>query len=134
MLLEDLDGKVGERIGIRSDRRSLVETGIRVIKYGVCLVGSHEVAGANIVKFPFNRNAVIGNIMFWNFTRPSGVHIFEAMVKELKKLGVTHITANSHFPENRIGDFYCKLGLRRVEISWLAEINSMHPPYQTEPR
>jgi hypothetical protein len=124
-LLFDLCGKVSTAYGMKADGNSLIETALHTIKYGVCLIGGGAVAGGMLVRMPYNREMLIGNVLFWNFTKPSGAAIFEAMVNELEKLGAKYISATSHFPDNRLGDFYCKRGLKAVETIWLAEISTM---------
>lgn len=134
-ILMDLDGKLSPAYGIKGDGQSLVETALFAIKHGICLIGRGAAAGGSLFRFPYNHNVLIGNILFWNFTKPSGVGIFQAMVSEFRGLGAKYVTASSHFPENRLGDFYCKQGLKAVETSWIAEISTMrHQPANKEKR
>ena len=125
-MLLNLNFKVGLSYGIPIDPASLVSTATRVIKHGVCLLGDHAVAGATVQPWLFNQNIIVGNIIFWNFTKPKGIGIFDAMVKALAARGATHISASSHFPKNRIGDFYCQKMMKQVELQWLGDIRIMN--------
>lgn len=125
-LLRDLEAKAWSAYGIQAEGHSLVEMAMRTINHGVCLVGKGAVAGGYLVKFPANQRVLVGNVLFWNFTQPSGLKILEAIAAQFKALGATYLSVTSHYPENRIGDFYCKTGLQRVETNWLAKIDQMN--------
>ena len=124
-LLCDLEVKAWSAYGIHADGHSLVEMAMRSIRHGICLVGDGAVAGGFVVKFPANQHVLIGNVLFWNFTTPSGLGVLKAITEEFKALGAAYVSVTSHFPDNRIGDFYCKTGLQRVETNWLAKIDDM---------
>ena len=101
--------------GIKFDPASCIETITAVMRDGICLVGDGCCAGAIGVPFPYNRNALFANVVFWYFKRPSGIHIFEALMAECKKAGATHFSAASHFPDRRIERYYQKKGLNVCE-------------------
>lgn len=94
----------------------------RIIKYGICLVGHGAAAGGAVRPFIWNTHIMVGCVIFWNFTRPSGIHIFDALVLELEKHGATHLSTTSHFPKNRIGEFYAKRGMSPAETTFIGEI------------
>lgn len=130
-----INAKVGAVYGIGMDAESVIATVMHTIERGVCLVGDHACAGGYIHPYPWNHAAKIGLILFWNYTRPSGIHVFEAMAERFRALGATHINAASHFPSNRIGQHYARFGLHPCEtqfIGCLAAMKTNHNPPRQE--
>ena len=122
-LLVDLHRKVGGIYGIDTDAASLIETARHVMRHGVCLVGESACAGGSIVRYPWNRSARIGTVLFWNFNRPSGIHVLAALAEEFKARGATHLACSSHFPTNRVGRHYVKsLDMKPVEVQYLLKL------------
>jgi hypothetical protein len=113
----------GNAYGIKLDAESLVATVSLIIERGICIIGNSGVAGGTIRPFIYNCNALIGNIVFWSFTKPKGVRVFDAICSELKRLGATHINAASHFPHNRTGEFYMSHGFHAAETQYLCDAN-----------
>jgi hypothetical protein len=68
---------------------------------------------------------MIGNVVFWGFTKPSGVHILEAITEEFKNHGATHINCASHFPENSSGRLYERFGLHPAETQYVGKIDAL---------
>jgi hypothetical protein len=123
----DLRSKHPEAYGIDFDEESVVATALHAIRHGVCLIGHGAVAGANFVPFIWNRRVMTANVVFWNFKQscPRGIHIFQALLYELEKRGATHISCTSHYPSNRIGEFYAKMGMNPAEQNFIGEIRIM---------
>jgi hypothetical protein len=111
--------------GFEFSNQGIADTCYQVVCHGVCLIGKGAVCGATIQPFFWNPDVKIGNVVFWGFLKPSGVHIIEAMVIELGKRGATHLSAASHFPANSTGRFYERMGMQRAETQFIAEIAKM---------
>lgn len=122
-LLVDLHRKVGGIYGIETDAASLIDTARHIIRNGICLVGESACAGGMITRYPWNREARIGTVLFWNFTKPSGIHVLRALADEFKAHGATHLACSSHFPTNRVGRHYVKsLDMKPVEVQYLLKL------------
>ncbi len=117
--------KLGGIYGIPHDPRCIVEAVLHTIRHGICLVGPAACAGGFIDSFVWNRRAKIGNVLFWNYDRPSGVRILQALAAEFQRRGASHIMVASHFPDNRAAHLYRKFGLRQVEEQHMVEIAKM---------
>lgn len=115
--------KYGTIYGIAFDMESTLETIDHVVRNGICIVGSASCAGAMLFPFPYNKNAVIAYVSFWNFEKPKEIVIFDALVNACRETGATHINPNSLFPKNLIAKFYAKRKMPAVEIQYLAPIN-----------
>lgn len=124
-LLVPLFQKVGAVYGIRPEAESIIKTVIHTIERGVCLVGESGCAGGYVHPYPWNHNAQVGIILFWNYSRPSGIHVFEAIVERFRSLGATHINCASHFPDNRIGRHYMRFGLHPAETQFISSLATM---------
>lgn len=90
-----------------------------LVSRGIVLVGESSCAGCLIYPFPFNANARVASVYFWYWQKLHGIGILKALMKEAKAAGATHLTAASHFPENRIGRYYRKVGMRAVETAFV---------------
>lgn len=121
-LLIPLFQKVGVIYGIKPDAESIIASVLHTIERGVCLVGDHACAGGFIRNYPWNYNAKLGVILFWNYDRPSGIKILPEMVEAFRRLGATHINCASHFPDNRIGKHYEALGIHPAEVQYVGNI------------
>jgi len=127
-LIVEINRKVGAVYGIPMEAESVIQTVMHTIKRGICLVGDGACAGGLIHPYVWNRSASVGLIVFWNYSRPSGIHIFEAMIQAFRQHGATHLNCSSHFPANRIGQHYVKrFDMAPVEVQYLAEISKMRP-------
>ena len=104
------------------DARSIAFLALRAIDRGVCLIGNGAVAGGFVQRYPFNQDAMVGTVYFWNFTKPSGIRILKAIMEEFKSHGATHFSCSSHEPKHRIGDYYSTLGLRKAESEWIMNL------------
>lgn len=124
-LVADLNRKVGLIYGIRVDVESSIKTIMHVIERGVCVVGQESCAGGFIHPYPWNHEAKVGTILFWNYRKPSGIHVFTAICEKFKSLGATHVSCSSHFPENRAVKFYTRFELIPSEIQFIANLTSM---------
>ncbi len=133
-LLLALYRKLGAAYGIPADTKSVVQAVIHTIHNGICIVGDCSCAGGFIENYVWNRHAKIGTVLFWNYSRPSGIKVFEALVKEFKRCGATHINVASHFPENLAGRFYTRFGLKQCEVQWITEIATMTPLFPYDQR
>ena len=116
-LLVPLYEKVGGIYGIPLDLESLTDAVLTTIQTGICIVGPVACAGGLLFPFPWNRNALVGYTLFWNYTKPSGVKILPALMDEFRRRGATQFCAISHFPENKAARIYRRFGLRKSEIS-----------------
>ncbi len=94
-------------------------TARHIIHFGVCLLGHGAVAGGELVHWVFNRQIIVGNVIFWNFTKPSGAAILDAIADEFTRLGATHIGVSSHHPELRLNEFYGKRGFVPIEDQFI---------------
>lgn len=108
--------KHGAIYGIALDFDSFLNTIEAVVQHGVCVVGNRSCAGAIIAPFPFNHRALVASVVFWCFETPREIRVFEALMEHCKADGATHISGASHFPNNRIGRYYRKLGLQETEV------------------
>lgn len=117
-LLAALYAKLGGVYGIPWDAGAALRVVLHTIHKGVCLIGPQACAGGFVVPFLWNRHVRVGQINFWNYARPSGIRIFNAIAAEFARRGATHLECSSHFPANRAGDFYRHAGLRPVETVW----------------
>ena len=133
----EINKKVGAVYGIPMDAESVIATVIHTIERGVCVVGENACAGGYIHPYPWNHAAKIGLILFWNYTRPSGIRVFEAIAERFRALGATHINAASHFPDNRIGQYYARFRLHPAEVQHIGCLSAMktnhNTPKQEEP-
>ncbi len=123
--LVSLYRKLGGIYGIPYDYRSVMEAVLHTIRHGVCLTGPTACAGGFIDSYVWNRSVQIGNVLFWNYGRPSGVRILQALAAEFQRRGATHIMVASHFPYNRAAHLYRKFGLRQTETMHMVEIATM---------
>lgn len=115
---------------IEPDLDSVVETIARTIQNGICLVGENACAGGFIVPFLFNYHERIGYVAFWNYSGPSGIRIFPALLEALRDAGATQINVASHFPHNTIARYYARFGLRQTEIQHSCAVADMNiPPF-----
>lgn len=121
-LLREFYAKQGGIYRIPMDTESAAETVGDVITRGICLVGPSSCAGALFAPFPFNKEAVIAQVIFWYFQKHQEIKIFEALLTACKVAGATHINAASHFPENTIGKRYLKLGLQAIEKQYMSAL------------
>lgn len=100
--------------GIPFDTESAVDTIMQCILAGICLVGPTSCAGAVLTPFPYNRQAIVANVVFWYSTNHE-IEIFKVLGLICKAAGATHISATSHPPEHRIARYYKRLGLTPAE-------------------
>lgn len=121
-LLREFYDKAGDIYQIEFDAPSTIQTIGNVLARGICLVGPSSCAGAIIGRFPYNHAALIAHVPFWYFTKPSGIHIFDALMVECKAAGATHINPSSLYPDNRIARFYSKKGFRSCEIQSISHL------------
>lgn len=105
--------------GIKWDHPSALLTIDHAIRIGICLVGPTSCAGAVISPFLWNHNEMVADIMFWSFERSHEVTILNEISAICTAAGATHIKANTHWPDNRIGRFYMGKGFGPSETSWL---------------
>lgn len=108
--------------GIPMDFASTARTIEEVILNGVCLVGKRSCAGAILVPFFYNHDAIIANNVFWYFESPREIRILEALMEACKEAGATHFMAQSHFPHNRIGRRYESLSLQACEKGFICKL------------
>ena len=122
-LLLDLARKVSPAVGIPSEVEALVELAETAIRDGICLVGDFACAAGVVKPYITNKSVMVGHIVFWNFTRPSGVGILTAIAEEFRQRGASHITASSHHPKHAAGGLYRRLlGARPAEMDWIAPL------------
>lgn len=133
-LLIPLFQKFGGVYGIRSDAESIVKTVLHTITNGICLVSPEACAGGFIHPYPWNHQMNVGVVLFWNYNRPSGIRVFEALTREFKARGATHINCASHFPDHRIGRHYRRLNLQPAEIQYVGPVDSATIPLATSRR
>lgn len=133
-LLVDMNRKIGAVYGIPADAESTIKTVLHIIHRGVCLVGNHACAGGFIYPYPWNEQAKVGLLLFWNYTRPSGVHVFGAMAERFRELGATHLNCASHFPDNRLARWYARFGLRAAEIQHISPLATMRLHRTSQPK
>lgn len=124
-LIIEINRKVGAVYGIPMDAESVVETVMHVVKRGICVVGPGACAGGMVHPYLWNRDFQMGTVIFWNYNRPSGVHVIEALAREFKQAGATHLTCTSHFPENKAGRIYVRMGSTPCEIQYIAKLANM---------
>lgn len=125
-LIVDINKKVGAVYGIPMEAGSVVHAINHTIKEGICLVGDGACAGGFIHPYIWNHAMKIGLVLFWNYRKPGGIRIFQAMVEEFKRRGATHVSCSSHFPKNTIGRHYLKRGAHPVEVQYLIPL--VNPP------
>ena len=118
----DLHRKHGDAYGIPLDIDSVLNTIMRVIRDGICLVGPTSCAGMLILPFPFNADARIAQVLFWNFKHAREMRILREILSTAKELGATHRCVASHFPNNNAGRLYRSLGLREAEIQFIGVV------------
>lgn len=104
------------------DFASTARTIEEVILNGVCIVGNKSCAGAMLIPFQWNLNAIVANVLFWYFEAPREIKIFEALKTACAESGATHLVAFSHPPHNRIGRRYEKLGLQACEKGFICRL------------
>lgn len=117
--------KSGKIFGIPWDHVSAMETVWKAMEQGACIVGDHSCAGAIVGQFPYNHSVKIAHVVFWYFTKPREIRIFEALARACHDLGCTHINPSSLWPANTIGRYYERHGLKAAETQWLGEISCM---------
>lgn len=128
-LVTSLYVKLGSAYQIPMDTKSVVEAVIHTIRHGVCLVGDHACAGGFIDSFVWNRSVKVGNVLFWNYSRPSGVRILEALAVEFQNRGASHLGVASHYPDNLAARFYSRIGLQPCEQQHIVAIETIHRPF-----
>lgn len=121
----NLSAKHGDAYRVPADALSVAQEVSHAIQCGVCLVGNGCAAGGYVKPFIWGHDIKVGMVTFWNFTTPSGVHILGALVDEFAKRGATFISAASHFPHNRVGDLYARMGMWPAETTYVGEIATM---------
>ncbi len=121
-MLRAFYAKSGGIYGIPWDHVSAMETIWQTMERGACVVGDHSCAGAIIGDYPYNHSAKIAHVIYWYFTTPRELKIFEALARACGDLGATHINPSSHWPQNTIGRYYQKHGLKAAETNWIGEI------------
>ena len=119
---------IEEPYGILYDQQTAVCTVSDVIKKGVALVGPNSCAGAMLGAFPWNREAVIAQVLFYHFSKAREMGILVELARLCEWAGATHMNCSSHFPGNVIGRYYQRIGLKPVETQWLAPLNNICKP------
>lgn len=121
-MLRQFYAKSGDIYQIPWDHSSALDTITDVIARGVCLVGERSCAGALLLPFPYNRSVTVAHVVFWHFTRPRELRIFDTLAAACREAGCTHINPSSLWPNEVIGRYYQRRGLRQAETQWLGEI------------
>ncbi len=126
-LIVEINRKVGAVYGIPMEAESLIQTVMHIVDRGICMVGPGACAGGFIHPYVWNRSVNVGTVLFWNYNRPSGVHVIEALAQEFNRLGASHFSCSSHFPENKAGRLYVKMNSTPCEIQYMTRIAEMTP-------
>jgi len=124
-LLREFYRKAGaELYKIPFDGPSAIQTIAKTIAHGVCLVGPSSAAGALLCPFPWNRRAIVAQVVFWKFKSHREITIFEALMDACKQAGADYVNATSLFPDHAILRKYQKLGLSPCEIQCLGQLKA----------
>lgn len=124
-LLREFYQKQGDVYGIAWNHADAIGMIDDVVRRGVCIIGDTSCGGALLTPFPYNSKALIANVAFWYFVKPREIKIFEALIGCCLIAGATHVNPSSHFPDNRIGRFYRKMGIQPTETQYLAPIEQV---------
>lgn len=114
--------KHGQAYGIPYDHASTIGTALQVVTRGICLVGDRCCAGAVPCPFPFNNNYIIAQVVFWYFEHRRDITIFDALMREMRKAGVTHINAAALPPGTTGKRFYQARGMTLVETHFMGPV------------
>jgi hypothetical protein len=106
---------------VEFDPASARETMEEVARIGICIERGTGIAGALFLPFPWNRKFTVAYVAFWFFESARDSRVFRDLCYLCKGMGAHSINAASHFPKNRIGRFYQKLGFAPVETQWFSD-------------
>ena len=125
-ILVDLHSKVGVFYrNMPASGKDIALTASHVIQNGICLIGNGATAGGMIQPWIFNSQFIIGTILFWNSRTVSGFNILGAMIAEFNHYGVTHVSAASHPPDDRIAKLYRKWGMEPTETNHVLALSKI---------
>lgn len=109
--------------GIKYDHGSCLESVLKTITNGVCLVGGNSCAGALLIPFPFNRQAIVAQVLFWFIEARHEIAIFDSLAKSCRAAGATHINVATLAPKHIGRRFYAVRGLKLAEAQYLGPID-----------
>jgi len=112
----------GEVYAIKYDHASCLSTVLKTIVDGVCLLGRASCAGALLLPFPFNREALVAQVVFWYIENRREIAIFDMLLKECQKRGATHVNVATVAPRHVGKRFYAVRGLKLAEAQYLGPI------------
>jgi hypothetical protein len=127
-LLKEFYAKSEQVYGIPYDHESMLITVDDTIRHGICLVGPTSCAGAHISLFPSNCEYAMASVKFWYFQNHREIEIFDALAEACRLAGANMIDASSHHPDNVIGRFYAKRGMRPAETLYLGRLENCCKP------
>ena len=108
----------GEVYAIKYDHASCLSSVLETIMRGVSLVGPKSCAGALILPFPFNREALVANVLYW-YVEGREIAIFDALLAHCREAGATHVNVATVAPRHVGKRFYAVRGLKLVEAQYL---------------
>jgi hypothetical protein len=120
-LTREFYGKVGDIYHVPYSHASMIVTVDDIVDRGIVLVGPNSCAGAFFYPFPSNADFKMAHVLFWTFQRRREIGIFLELLKQVKEMGAVGVTCASHFPQNTIGRFYKKCGLKPVETHYMGQ-------------
>ena len=109
----------GEVYGIKYDHASCLSSVLETIIRGVCLIGPKSCAGALVLPFPFNREALVAQVLFWYVEGGREIAIFDVLLAHCRQAGATHVNVATVAPKHVGKRFYAVRGLKLVEAQYL---------------
>lgn len=113
----------GDVYGIKYDHASCLMSVLETITRGICLIGPKSCAGALILPFPFNRGAMVAQVLFWYIEGRKEIGIFDILAKQCREAGATHINVATVAPRHVGKHFYAVRGLKLVEAQYLGPLD-----------
>jgi hypothetical protein len=114
----------GGHYEIPYDHASGLLTVVETIDHGICVVGEGACAGALLAPFPYNRQHLVAQVVFWYFEGKSGIGVFDALARACAKAGATNIEAAALPPRCTGKRFYEQRGLSLSEYHFLGSLES----------
>jgi hypothetical protein len=121
-MLRRFYGTHGGIYGIPYDHGSCLSTILKTIQDGICLVGRNSCAGALLLPFPFNSNAIVAHIPFWYVEKGRQIAIFDVLLRECKRAGAKFVNVAALAPKGTGKRFYAVRGLKLAEFQYIGPV------------
>jgi hypothetical protein len=112
----------GEVYSIKYDHASCLSSVLETIMRGICLIGPKSCAGALILPFPYNREALVAQVLFWYVERGREIAIFDVLMANCRREGATHVNVATVAPKHVGKRFYAVRGLKLAEAQYLGPV------------